>query len=60
MRGRIDGANGLVERARNDAVIDDEDGADGHLAGFQTAKRFFERGGHEPFVATGYHLPATT
>jgi hypothetical protein len=38
MRGGIDGADRLIERARDDAVVDDEHGADGDFAGGESRR----------------------
>src|SRR4030095_4442592 len=45
--GGIDGANRLVERARDDAIADDEYRTDRHFARLQPQPRLIERGSHE-------------
>ena len=46
MGRRIMRGNGLVERARDDVVFDDEYGANGNLARRESELRLFEGGAH--------------
>ena len=53
---RIVGHNGLVEPSRDDAVSDDEHGADGNFAGGKCQARLAQRGLHEHFARHGSTL----
>src|SRR4030095_16696571 len=57
MRGRVNGSDWLIERLGNDPVVDDEDGADRHLARSRAEPGLLERGAHEVFA--GHSLRTT-
>ena len=50
MCGWITGRDRLIERTRHDLIVDDEHGADRHLARGQRKARLFERRVHECLV----------
>ncbi len=50
VRGGIDGANRLIESASDDLSVEDDDRADGDLAGGLGAARFVQREPHELLV----------